>query len=302
MADSHDAPAAPAAPAADAASLLARWDDQQAAYIADREGRFRAITDVLRLTLGEAPLVVDLACGPGSLSARVLDALPGARVLALDHDPLLLDVARRALAERFGERLALLDADLLDAGWPAAVREALGGATAAPATVSDDAAPAGLVDAVVSTTALHWLEPDRLVRVYAQAAALLRPGGLLLNGDHFRFDARSPTLRAVAAAHDDETQRAAHAAGAQTWDAWWEDARGGPGGETLAAERERRFAGRGAPPTTAADFQLAALAQAGFAEVGTVWQLLDDYVVVGRRPAGLPDCENSPAAPSRAAG
>lgn len=246
--------------------LLDRWDDQQAAYVADREGRFRIIAEVLQLALGDAPLVVDLACGPGSLSARLLDALPGARVLGLDHDPLLLDVARRALGARFGERLTLLDADLLDDGWPAAVREALGGATP---------------DAFVSTTALHWLEPDRLVRVYADAAALLAPGGLLLNGDHFRFDARSPTLRAVAAAHDEATQTTAHAAGAQTWEAWWE--RSGPGGEALAAERERRFAGRGAPPTTAVDFQLAALAQAGFAEVGTVWQLLDDYVLFGRR-------------------
>ncbi|MDO8210359.1 trans-aconitate 2-methyltransferase [Conexibacter sp. CPCC 206217] len=256
--------AAPAGPD----SLLGRWDDQQAAYIADREGRFRAIVDVLRLTLGDAPLVLDLACGPGSLSARVLDALPGARVLGLDHDPLLLDVARRSLAGRREQRLTLLDADLLDGGWPAAVLDALGGA-----------AP----DAIVSTTALHWLRPDQLVRVYAQAASLLRRGGVLLNGDHFRFDARSPTLRGVAAAHDEETQRAAHAAGAPTWDAWWDEARSGPGGAALAAERERRFAGRDAPPTTAVDFHLAALAQAGFAETGTVWQLLDDYVVFGRR-------------------
>ncbi|HST40751.1 MAG TPA: class I SAM-dependent methyltransferase [Conexibacter sp.] len=261
--------AAPGTPAATAAAdQLARWDAQQAAYIADREGRFRIIAEVLELTLGPAPLIVDLACGPGSLGARLLDALPGARVLGIDHDPLLLDVARRALAERHGERLTLLDGDLLDAGWPAAVGAAL-----------DGAAP----DACVSTTALHWLEPDQLVRVYTQACELLAPGGLLLNGDHFRFDGRSPTLRAVAAAHDEATQRAGHAAGAPTWDAWWEEARSGPGGAELAAERERRFAGRGAPPTTAVDFQLAALAQAGFAEVGTVWQLLDDYVVFGRR-------------------
>jgi len=45
------------------------------------------------------------------------------------------------------------------------VTEALGGA-----------AP----DAAVSTTALHWLSPDRLVAVYAHAARLLAPGGLLV--------------------------------------------------------------------------------------------------------------------------
>ena len=138
-------------------------------------------------------------------------------------------------------------------------------------------------DAVVSTTALHWLPPEALVRVYAGAAKLLATGGVLLNGDHFRFDNRSPTLRRIAAAHDEATQQRAHAAGALTWNAWWEDVRAQPGAAALAAVREDRFANRPDSPETAVDFQLAALTQAGFTEVGTVWQLLDDYVVLGVR-------------------
>jgi SAM-dependent methyltransferase len=248
------------------AELLAAWDDQQAAYIADREGRFRIVAELLELACGPAPLVVDLACGPGSLSARVLDALPGARVVAVDHDPLLLDLARRALGAVHGARLTLCDADLADDRWPALVRGALGGETP---------------DAFVSTTALHWLAPEQLVRVYRQAAELLAPGGVLLNGDHFRFDGRAPALQRLAAAHDAATQERAHAAGAPTWEAWWEAARAQPGVAPLAAERDRRFDGRPAPPPTAVDFHLAALAQAGFAESGTAWQLLDDYVVLG---------------------
>ncbi|MBB4661309.1 class I SAM-dependent methyltransferase [Conexibacter arvalis] len=248
------------------AGLLAAWDEQQAAYIADREGRFRIVVELLELACGPAPLVVDLACGPGSLSARVLDALPGARVLGVDHDPLLLDLASRAFDPLHGDRLTLLDADLAAEGWPALVRDALGGETP---------------DAFVSTTALHWLAPDQLVRVYAEAATLLRDGGVLLNGDHFRFDSRSPALRRFAAIHDEATQRRAHAAGAPTWDAWWAAARARPGAELLAAERDRRFDGRPSPPPTAVDFHVAALAQAGFAEAGTAWQLLDDYVVLG---------------------
>lgn len=247
-------------------ALLAAWDAQQAAYIADREGRFRIVVELLELACGPAPLVVDLACGPGSLSARVLDALPQARVLAVDHDPLLLDLAARALDPLHGDRLTLLDADLEDDGWAALVRDALGGETP---------------DAFVSTTALHWLQPERLLAVYAQAAGLLRDGGVLLNGDHFRFDDRSPTLKRLAAAHDEATQRRDHAAGAPTWEAWWAAARAQPGAEALAAERDRRFDARPAPPTTAVDFHLAALTQAGFAEAGTAWQLLDDYVVLG---------------------
>jgi SAM-dependent methyltransferase len=250
----------------DPAGLVASWDEQQAAYIADREGRFRVMLEVLELSCGEDPLIVDLACGPGSLTARVLKSLPHARVLALDHDPLLLDIAARALKPAYGDRLAVLDADLDSANWPELVAEALGNRTP---------------DAFVSTTALHWLMPDDLVRVYAATASLLGAGGLLLNGDHFRFDSRSPTLRRLAAAHDEVTQRRAHAAGAPTWDSWWDTARAQPGAGPLAALRDERFANRPAPPSTAVDFHLSALSQAGFAEVGTVWQLLDDYVVLG---------------------
>lgn len=250
----------------DPAGLLASWDEQQAAYIADREGRFRVMLEVLELSCGEDPLIVDLACGPGSLSARALKALPQARVLALDHDPLLLDIADRALKPAHGDRLTVLDADLDDDNWPELVAEALGGQTP---------------DAFVSTTALHWLMPDALVRVYAATASLLGAGGVLLNGDHFRFDCRSPTLRRLAAAHDETTQRRAHASGAATWDNWWGTARARPGAAPLAALRNQRFANRPSPPSTAVDFHLSALTQAGFAEVDTVWQLLDDYVVLG---------------------
>ncbi|MHC9296123.1 class I SAM-dependent methyltransferase [Mycobacterium sp. LTG2003] len=249
-----------------AESLLASWDRQQAAYIADREGRFRIMVELLELACGDTPVVVDLACGPGSLTRRVLDALPNARVVAVDHDPLLLDIATRALRPVYGDRLTVLDADLDDEGWPVLVADALGGR-----------AP----DAFVSTTALHWLMPDALLRVYSAAAALLGTGGILLNGDHFRFDRRSPTLGRLAVAHDEATQERAHRDGAPSWDTWWQAARAQPGAAALAAVRDERFAERPAPPATAVDFHVAALVQAGFTEAGTVWQLLDDYVVLG---------------------
>ncbi|UXA17252.1 trans-aconitate 2-methyltransferase [Mycobacterium sp. SMC-4] len=252
----------------DPSALLAAWDAQQAAYIADREGRFRIIVETVGLACGRAPLVVDLACGPGSLSARILDAIPEATVLAVDHDPLLLDIAARAVGGVHGRRMTVLDADLQDDGWTAAVTTALDGR---------------VPDAVVSTTALHWLPPDELVRVYCGASSLLASGGVLLNGDHFRFDHRLPRLRRLAAAHDEATQQRAYANGALTWDAWWEDVSSRPGAAALAAQREQRFADRPDSPPTAVDFHLAALVQAGFTEVATVWQILDDYVVLGMK-------------------
>ncbi|MGN7779905.1 methyltransferase domain-containing protein [Mycolicibacterium sp. 22603] len=249
---------------ADPAALVQAWDDQQSAYIAGRESRFRAITDIVGLACGAEPVIVDLACGPGSLSARILDALPGARVVALDFDPLLLDLATGTLGS--DDRFSVVEADLAGDTWPDAVAAATAGAP---------------ISAFVSTTALHWLAPQTLLSVYTAAAEMLSDNGILLNGDHFRFDGRQPTLRRLAEAHDAHTQARAHAAGSATWDQWWATATARDGVADLAALRDERFAHRNPPPTTAVDFHLAALAQAGFAEVGTVWQLLDDYVVMG---------------------
>ena len=221
------------------------------------------ILDVLELQYSNTPFtVIDLACGPGSLSVRILEKFEHASVVGIDYDPMLLALARQSSA-RFGNRLQLVDSDLAGADWSTSVT-----------------AP---VHAIVSTTALHWLAPQQLVEVYRQCHELLIPDGVLLNGDHFRFDNRSPVIGRWAEAHDEQTQRSAFAAGAPEWDSWWDGLRATPGIGELTEERERRFAGRNAAAPTAVDFQLAALAQAGFRESGTVWQLFDDYVVYGVR-------------------
>ncbi|GAA3390537.1 class I SAM-dependent methyltransferase [Cryptosporangium minutisporangium] len=243
--------------------LLEEWDVQQSAYVAHREQRFGVLLEVVRLHLGDEVTVLDLACGPGAISERVLTALPGASTIAVDYDPILLTVARAALAVH-GDRARVLDVDLAAPGWT----RALG---------------VEKVDAVLSSTALHWLSPAQLLATYEAAATLLRPGGLLLNADHLRFDAAFPTLRTLAEQHDAQTQRAGFAAGALEYDAWYAEAAREPALAALGPERQRRFADR--PPQALAplDFHLAALRAAGFAEVGTVWQYFDDYVVLARR-------------------
>ncbi|MGW0159799.1 class I SAM-dependent methyltransferase [Mycobacterium sp. NPDC003323] len=250
----------------EAATLVREWDGQQEVYIADRERRFAVMIEVLTLACPTAPLVVDLGCGPGSLSGRILDALPDARVLAVDFDPLLLELAARTVKPAHPGRITLLDTDLEGPSWPADVRAALRGCTPA---------------AFVSTTALHWLHPGTLTKVYAEAAALLDDGGILLNGDHFRFGPRMPALRRIAAAHEESVSQAALSAGAFDWAQWWDRLRSQPWAADLAVERDNRFATRPSTPDPAIDFHLAALTLAGFGEVSAVYQLFDDYVVFG---------------------
>lgn len=244
--------------------LVERWDSQQGAYIADREGRFTAILDTLDLATGGEFTAVDLACGPGSLTARILDRFPQSSVVAVDYDPMLLELAREHLDD-YGHRVRFVDADLTDPQWSDRVTEQL------------DTSPR----AIVSTTALHWLQPEQVIGLYAGIKSMLGPGGLFLNGDHFRFDGIDQHITEWSAQHDRSTQRLGFAAGADEWDQWWDLLRSHPRIGNLHDERTRRFANRDGTPPTAVQFQLAALRQAGFAESGTVWQLFDDYVVYG---------------------
>src|SRR5713226_4944305 len=155
---------------------IERWDAQQQAFLPDREERFTALIDAVQECAGrDDPLVLDLGCGPGSLAVRLLDRIPDATVIAIDTDPLLLALGSASYGGRGGLRFA--DLDLRTPGW------------------------AGLLgldrvaDAAVSTTALHWLRAPELRAMYAELAKVLRPGGLLLDGDHLKDDeAVTPTL------------------------------------------------------------------------------------------------------------
>lgn len=61
---------------------LRRWDVQQEGYVPEREVRFTAMLDVLAELLPSSFVAVDLACGPGSISQRLLARFPHAHAVA----------------------------------------------------------------------------------------------------------------------------------------------------------------------------------------------------------------------------
>lgn len=240
-----------------------RWDRQQQRYAIGREERFTVIADtVAHLTCGnDRPLVVDLGCGPGSLAARLAELLPGAEIIGADLDPLLLELARA----RHGSAARYVCTEIGAPGWTAAL---------------------GLdrpLDAAVSTTSLHCLTPTALARTYRQLARLIRPGGVLVNADHFP---QPPTGPAELAAH--LGRRRAERASAFThedWAAWWESV---PNDPELAVLLDRQQRPQAAPAslghnglTLAQHTEL--LRAAGFGRIGPVWQYGDSCVLAALR-------------------
>ena len=254
---------------------IQRWDRQQEESLPDREDRFTALIDAVEAgTERPDPLVLDIGCGPGPLAVRLLTRLPHATVIGIDADPVSLTLGRAAFRDVPGLRFA--DLDLRVPGWPARL-----------GLNPDGRAP----DAAVSTTALHWLPEPDLRALYAELASVLRPGGLLLDGDHFTLDAKeSPALaRLDLALRQREDRRRFPGGHPESWHAWWEAAAADPALAGHVAERSRRRvdAGHhGGTQSTQLATHVEALKAAGFAEVGTLWQRGDNRLLCGVLPPG----------------
>lgn len=253
-------------PTVDWADWLRRWDAQQALYIEDRERVFEVMFSFVETLVPEDGVILDLAAGPGAISQRLLERFPRARCVAVDTDPVLLELGEGALGDQDG-RLRWVRADFRDPDWVQSLGEER-------------------FDAILSTTATHWLLGHELAHLYGQLARLLGPGGLLVNGDGMYFPRHQPRLRAAVAQVDDGRQARAGQTGAEDWVQWWEGLRSEPSLHNAFTERDRIFPGPRrqddqTPPTFA--FHTAAMLDAGFEEVGPVWQDLHKRLVLALR-------------------
>jgi len=237
------------------------WDRQQEWYMPDREERFRIMLDMVEACVGTEPRVLDLACGTGSITARLLERFPGATSTGVDLDPALLTIARGTFAG--DERVTFVEADLKDPDWPARL-------------------PHGAYDAVLTATALHWLRNEPLAALYGQVAGLVRHGGVFMNADHM-IDDTTPRINAAESilrrARMDRTLRN----GALDWAEWWQLAAEDP---ALAAPTARRFEiygshADGEMPSAA--WHARVLREKGFAEARPVWCSPSDTLLLALR-------------------
>jgi SAM-dependent methyltransferase len=246
---------------------IRRWDLQQQGYLPNREERFTALIDAVEAGAGRAdPLVIDLGCGPGSLAARLLGRLPKATVVAVDTDPLLLALGRAAYGHLDGLRFA--DRDLRTPGWSRAL---------------------GLdrpADVAVSTTALHWLPEPELRAMYVELASVLSPGGLLINGDHLTVDDAAPTLVRLERALQESDERRRFPDGRpESWREWWDAVAADPALARENAARAERIAAAHDRHSESGHLSthVGALHEAGFTEIGTIWQHGDNRLLCAVR-------------------
>jgi tRNA (cmo5U34)-methyltransferase len=123
-----------------------------------------AILDRVPFRPSEPFVVVDLGAGSGRLAERLLAQHGGVRAVLVDQSEPFLALAERKL-QPFASRVTFVQRRLQD-DWSAEL-------TTAP-------------DVIVSTSAIHHLEPKEKRALFARCYAALKPGGLFINGDEYR--------------------------------------------------------------------------------------------------------------------
>lgn len=141
----------------------------------ERYGRFaaeraRPFHDLLARVGGPPPRsVVDLGCGPGTLTRGLLERWPDAHVVGVDSSPEMVARARRLAGDpRTGARLRVVEADVRS--WT----------------------PDAPVDVVVTNALLQWVPGH--AALLAEWAGWLAPGGRLALQVPGNFDAPSHAL------------------------------------------------------------------------------------------------------------
>ncbi|MFJ4898975.1 class I SAM-dependent methyltransferase [Streptomyces sp. NPDC088727] len=243
---------------ADWRSWQESWDRQQEWYMPDREERFRVMLDMVEALVGPEPRVLDLACGTGSITDRLLRRFPKATSTGVDLDPALLAIARGTFDG--DERVTFVTADLKDPRWP-------------------DALPHGSYDAVLTATALHWLHSEPLAVLYGQLGGLVRDGGVFMNADHMT-DHDTPRINAAERAHRHAAMDGAKAGGALDWADWWALAAKDPVLAGPTAERFEIYGEHADGDTPSARWHADTLRAAGFGEARPVWSSPSDSLVL----------------------
>lgn len=225
-----------------------RWEDQQQLYAGDREERFESVLDVVQAVRARPRVIVDLGSGPGSLALRAARRFPDATVVAVDQDPLLL-----ALGTAAHPQLVFVQADIGADGWTMQL-----------------AKYAGSIDAIISSTALHYPTRKVLDGIYRDCYRLLGTQSILVDAD--QFYPTNGRWRQVLSASDDIRARRTRRAAPEDWDRWWRSAESEPAFAPLLARRAHEVPAHERDNELSMEDHVVSMRSAGFVAAGPVWQ------------------------------
>lgn len=148
-----------------ARELLKDWAVMNQHYTSEWTARWQVVQRVLgeqaplAASAGERPLIVDIGCGPGQLTAQLADAFPHASVCGVDVDATVIHIARAAFT------------DHPHLTWHHGTVSTLLGTTRAAA--------------VVSSALIHYLAVELLPAHLVELHDVLVPGGLFVHAERF---------------------------------------------------------------------------------------------------------------------
>lgn len=238
------------------------WELQQNLEIKGREERFDFMFEVAGHLAGPNARILDLACGPGSLGGRFTKRYPNAESVGIDYDPVLLHLAG-SYSGYDHQRMSFVEADLGQPGWTDLLK------------VKD-------FNAVMSTTALHWLNKSSLKRVYQEIYQVLGENGIFLNGDHLYPSWETEEIQGLFHDMRHQYQEEQKSTGkGMTWFKWWEELGKEEELKELLEERKRRYpeADHHNHPVSLEE-HMQFLRDAGFRAVDVGWQELDNRVIM----------------------
>lgn len=139
------------------------WNEMMAQYCGGRDSCYDLVLDLIgsMLKFPDKANVLDVGCGSGSFTEKVLKRFSGANVTAVDYSAKNLHIAEKVVVN---SRTSWIRQDLTVPEW-------------------DERITNGSFDAAFIGWATHEIEPWNLNQFYKTVAGKLREGGLLFNAD-----------------------------------------------------------------------------------------------------------------------
>lgn len=250
---------------ADFEEILRLWDLQQNYHVKYREERYSAMFELIEASSEGPYRILDLASGPGSLSIRFLEKYPDSETVMMDQDPVLLRISKENFKKISGKH-----------SW-------VTGDISQPSTFTPLAQDS--FDAVMTTTALHWLSDDALLRVYGQSFRILKHSGIFLNGDliHSKNDSEefNQLEKKASEVHTDKVEWES----VPDWDEFWRMI-----SETPDLSEEWKSRNEVYPQDWDHRHRITLeshcnyLEEVGFSVPGVVWSNFSDRILMARKP------------------